>query len=209
MVGKRKVKKEVKKRHHGSPPSVDKHPPVASAIPKKKEVASSTPHARGLPPQRRRDAQSDAVRRYASAYARHPHVRDALGATERAPGVLHLGPHDEGRSSLEEGDGEGHLFARQHVCYYGGGLSCVVQSLLFAPMIYFGTEYLFDCAAAPFVPIIQLCAGIIHLFWSLPFSGLFLYAMVRITVHQVVRRRISNVLSPVARNGNILSHIIS
>ncbi len=161
------------------------------------------------------------VKRYRDKYNNHPHVKKAAAASADVPGITTFGPDSpptdspEGAAAAEAarrqvasesglvGPGSGppqELFSREQTCYYGGGLSCVVQTFLCVPMIYFGTEHLFQCPAAPFVPMILLCGGVIHLFWSLPFSGLFLYAMARVTAGHVLRRKISNVLSPVARS---------
>ncbi len=92
---------------------------------------------------------------------------------------------------------------REYVCYYGGGMGTIVESFLAAFMVYFGAEYIYDCPAATFVPILILCFGILHTFWSLPFTGLFVYAMIRYTVrtleNALMRETRLDLLSPIAR----------
>ena len=85
-------------------------------------------------------------------------------------------------------------------CYYGGGLSCVLQAFLCLPMLYVGVVHEYDCPAADFVPILCLVGGTCHLFLSLPFVGLFAHAIYRAGLNRVRSGRPLSALTPVARS---------
>jgi len=123
-------------------------------------------------------------------------------ASDDGTGGSELGKtKEEPHLSLESADGQlqPELLKSKHACYYGGGLSCILQFFLAFPMLYFGSVYQYDCPGARFIPILIHIGGVAHLFLSLPFSGLLLHAMFRMGFSNVKSGKIFAALSPVAR----------